>query len=116
MELPHPLKSLLQVQLASDASAVQHLPYTLNALAPSHLAPSAHTSKWTSRVNALIHARDMGARWAGLCLAYATASHSKALLLECAQSWVGAAMPLLVVRFLDESALLYTLSNMNAMC
>ena len=116
MEGSHHLKELLQVQLASDSYAVLHLPSVLEILTKEDFAPSAHTQKWIARVNSLIHAKDPAAKWSGLCLAFQTATFSRDLMLECAQSWVGAAMPLLVVRFLDESALLYTLSSMNAMC
>ncbi len=98
MESTHRLKVLLQVQLASDAYAVLHLPFVLEALTKQDLLPSAHTEKWIARVNALIHSKDPAAKWSGLCLAYQTATFSKDIMLEYAHNWVGAAMPLLIVR------------------
>ncbi|KAH7911569.1 rRNA processing/ribosome biogenesis-domain-containing protein [Hygrophoropsis aurantiaca] len=95
MEAPHALKSLLQLQLASDASSVLHLSYVLEHLNREHFAPSPHLQKWTTRISSLLHSKDPGARWAGLCLAYKTSSLSKPTLIECAQSWVGVALPLL---------------------
>lgn len=98
MDAVHPLKTLLQLQLASDALAVLHLPYVLSTLNSEVLQPSSHTQKWTTRVNSLIHSKDAGARWVGLCLAYQTSIYSKSLMLECAQSWVTVVLPLLSVR------------------
>ena len=102
MESSHRLKELLQVQLASDSNSVLHLPFVLEILTKEDFAPSAHTQKWIARINALIHAKDSAAKWSGLCLAFQTAMFSRELMLECAQSWVGAAMPLLAVRLLDQ--------------
>ena len=96
------LKEFLQVQLASDSSAVLHLPFVLEAVAKEDFTPSTHTQKWIARLNSLIHARDPAAKWAGLCLAFQTAAFSRDLMLECAQGWVGSAMPLLVVCFLNR--------------
>ncbi|KAL1944305.1 hypothetical protein VTO73DRAFT_3490 [Trametes versicolor] len=90
------LKDLLQLQLASDAYAVLHLPFVLESLSKEDFQPSAHTQKWIARVNSLIHSKDPGARWSGLCLAFQTAVFSRSIMLECAQNWVAAAMPLLV--------------------
>lgn len=98
MQSLHPLKGLLQVQLASDASAVLHLPYVLETLSAEHLQQSPHTQKWCTRVNSLLHSRDLGARWSGLCLALQTSVHSKSLMMEYAASWIGVALPLLSVR------------------
>ncbi|EPT03591.1 hypothetical protein FOMPIDRAFT_1046630 [Fomitopsis schrenkii] len=95
MQSLHPLKGLLQVQLASDASAVLHLPYVLETLSAEHLQQSPHTQKWCTRVNSLLHSRDLGARWSGLCLALQTSVHSKSLMMEYAASWIGVALPLL---------------------
>ncbi|KAH9939977.1 rRNA processing/ribosome biogenesis-domain-containing protein [Amylocystis lapponica] len=95
MEDHHPLKALLQLQLASDSYAVLHLPYVLETLTPEYFLPSSHTQKWTARVNSLLHSKDAGARWSGLCIASQTAVCSRALMMECAQSWVGVALPLL---------------------
>ncbi len=98
MDSTHPLKALLQLQLASDAYAVLHLPYILDSLNSEALRPSQHTQKWSTRVNSLIHSKDAGARWAGLCIAFNTSFFSRDLMLECAQSWVTAVVPLLSVR------------------
>lgn len=98
MENLHPLKGLLQVQLASDASAVLHLPYVLETLSTEHFQPSQHTQKWCTRVNSLVHSRDLAARWSGLCLALQTSIDSKRLMMEYAASWIGVALPLLSVR------------------
>ncbi|KAI0065940.1 hypothetical protein BV25DRAFT_1613288 [Artomyces pyxidatus] len=92
---PHPLKILLQSQLASDSLAVLHLPYVLPTLSPQHLLPSPHLQKWIARLNSLIHSKDPGARWAGLVLATKTSVLSKSIMMEHAQSWIGAALPLL---------------------
>lgn len=97
MEDLHPLKSFLQMQLASDASAVLHLPYVLDALSPEHFQPSQHTQKWCTRVNSLLHSRESSARWSGLCLALQTSIHSRVLMLEYAAAYVGVALPLLSV-------------------
>ncbi|KAJ7068467.1 hypothetical protein C8F01DRAFT_1208022 [Mycena amicta] len=94
---PHPLKTLLQLQLGSDSSAVLHLPYTLASLTAASLLPSSHSSKWTARINSLLHAKTSDARWAGLCLAHKSALLSQAMMIECAQSWIGVALPLLSV-------------------
>ncbi|EJF56606.1 hypothetical protein DICSQDRAFT_71225 [Dichomitus squalens LYAD-421 SS1] len=90
------LKDFLQLQLASDSYAVLHLPFVLETLSKEDFLPSSHTLKWIARVNSLIHSKDPAARWSGLCLAFQTATFSRDIMLECAQSWVGAAMPLLV--------------------
>ncbi|KAH9850732.1 rRNA processing/ribosome biogenesis-domain-containing protein [Lenzites betulinus] len=95
MASSHRLKDLLQLQLASDAYAVLHLPFVIESLSKEDFQPSAHTQKWIARVNSLIHSKDPGARWSGLCLAFQTAVFSRSIMLECAQSWVASAMPLL---------------------
>ncbi|KAJ6539553.1 rRNA processing/ribosome biogenesis-domain-containing protein [Mycena capillaripes] len=91
----HPLKALLQLQLGSDSYAVLHLPYILSSLTAESLAPSPHSSKWTIRVNSLLHSKAPDARWAGLCLAHKTSVLSKTTMIECAQSWIGIALPVL---------------------
>ncbi|KAI9000871.1 rRNA processing/ribosome biogenesis-domain-containing protein [Trametes punicea] len=96
MDSSHRLKDFLQFQLASDAYAVSHLPFVLETLSREDFQPSAHSQKWIARVNSLIHSKDPGARWSGLCLAFQSALFSRSIMLECAQSWVAAAMPLLV--------------------
>ncbi|KAJ6515674.1 rRNA processing/ribosome biogenesis-domain-containing protein [Mycena sanguinolenta] len=91
----HPLKSLLQLQLGSDSYAVLHLPYILSALTHQSLLPSEHSTKWTARVNSLLYSKSPDARWAGLCLAHKTSVLSKSTMIECAQSWIGVALPIL---------------------
>lgn len=98
MDSSNLLKTLLQLQLATDSSAVLHLPSILSSLNAEVLQPSSHTKKWTTRVNSLIHSKDAGARWAGLCIAQRTSIYSKPLMLECAQGWVTVVLPLLAVR------------------
>ncbi|KAI0268321.1 rRNA processing/ribosome biogenesis-domain-containing protein [Gloeopeniophorella convolvens] len=90
----HPLKTFLQLHLASDGAAVVNLPNVIQLLSSQHLRPSSHTQKWSTRLNSLIHSKDPGARWAGLSLACQTAILSQALMLENAKSWVGAALSL----------------------
>ncbi|KAJ7368529.1 rRNA processing/ribosome biogenesis-domain-containing protein [Mycena albidolilacea] len=91
----HPLKALLQLQLGSDSYAVLHLPYTLASLTAESLLPSPHSSKWTARINSLLHSKAPDARWAGLCLAQKTSVLSKSTMIECAQSWIGIVLPVL---------------------
>ena len=98
MDTVHPLRTLLQLQLASDSNAVLHLPYILSTLDATTLQPSSHTQKWTSRLGSLIHSKDVGARWAGLCIAQRTAVLSNPLMLECAPGWVTVVLPMLSVR------------------
>lgn len=94
----HPLKILLQLQLGTDASAVLHLPYVLRTLSVRTFSPaSVHLQKWSARISSLIHSKDAGARWAGLCIALKTSTLYKSLMIECAQSWVGVALPMLSV-------------------
>ena len=97
MESPT-LKTLLQLQLASDTAAVLHLPYILSCLSPASFHESEYTSRWTSRISSLLYSKDPAARWAGLCIAQRTAVSSRTLMLESAQSWVTIALPLLSVR------------------
>lgn len=98
MEGSHHLQTLLQIQLASDASAVRHLPFCLASLTRDSFHSSPHLAKWTTRIHALLHSKDSGARWAGLCLAYKTSTLSQTLMIETAQSYLGVALPLLSVR------------------
>ncbi|KAI0320268.1 rRNA processing/ribosome biogenesis-domain-containing protein [Amylostereum chailletii] len=91
----HPLKTFLQNQLASDSSAVIYLPSVLSSLSSQAFLPSSHQQKWITRLNSLIHSKDPAARWAGLSLAAQTCILSKTLMMENAQSWTGAALPLL---------------------
>ena len=97
MDPPHPLKALLQLQLASDSVAVLHLSYVLSSLTPTCFSPSSHTQNWTTRINSLLHSKDPGARWAGLCIAHQTSIFSKPIMIESAQSWLGVALPMLSV-------------------
>lgn len=97
MESPHPLKSLLQLQLASDSSAVINLPYVLDTLTYDDFLPSSHLTKWTTRINSLLYSKEVGGRWAGLCLAQRTSVLSKSTMVEFSQSWLGVALPILSV-------------------
>ena len=94
----HPLRTSLQLHLASDDAAVLNLPFVIQFLSPQHLQPSPHLQKWIIRINSLIHSKDPGARWAGLSLACQIAAFSRELMLENARNWVGAALPLFSVR------------------
>jgi hypothetical protein len=94
----HPLRTLLHVQNVSDAKAVENLKYTLAVLSKEALAPSSHLQKWTARLASLMHASEPSAKWAGLCLALKMAQLSKAIMVECALSWVAIALPILSVR------------------
>lgn len=98
MDAGHPLKTLLQLQLGSDSYAVLHLPHILTSLTAESLAPSPHSSKWTARINSLLHSKTADARWAGLCIAQRTSVLSKSTMIECAQGWIGMALPVLSVR------------------
>ncbi|KAJ8086825.1 hypothetical protein PM082_005650 [Marasmius tenuissimus] len=91
----HPLKTVLNLHLASDASAALHLPYVLSILSPQSFATSPHLTKWLLRVNSLLHSKDASAKWSGLCLVHATSLHSKSLMIENAQSWIQVALPIL---------------------
>lgn len=90
----HPLRTFLQLHLASDDAAVLNLPFVIQFLSSQHLQPSPHLQKWITRINSLIHSKDPGARWAGLSIACQIALFSRALMLENARNWVGAALPL----------------------
>ena len=94
----HPLKTVLQLQLASDNAAVLNLPYVIQFLSPQHLQPSPHLQKWLTRINSLIHSKDPGARWAGLSIACHTSLLSRELMLENAKGWVSAALHIFSVR------------------
>ncbi|KAF8969481.1 rRNA processing/ribosome biogenesis-domain-containing protein [Flammula alnicola] len=94
MEPGSHLKALLQTQLASDASAVRHLPYCISTLTAECLQPSSHLTKWTTRIHALLHSKESGGRWAGLCLAYKSSLLSQSLMIDSAQSWIGVCLPL----------------------
>lgn len=95
MDPPHPLKALLQLQLPSDSYAVHNLPYVLSSLTPAALRPSPHIQKWIARISSLLYSKDPGARWAGLCIAHETSIHSKSIIIDCAQTWLAVALPLL---------------------
>jgi hypothetical protein len=95
---PHPLKTILQLHLASDVSAASHLPHALTVLDEQCLLPSSHISKLTARINSLLHSKEACGRWAGLCLAYRISECSKPLMIEYAQGWLSVALPLLSVR------------------
>ncbi|KAL1708625.1 rRNA processing/ribosome biogenesis-domain-containing protein [Schizophyllum commune] len=91
----HVLKTLLQIHLASDASATLHFPYVLATLKPEHLAPSSHLPKWTNRIHSLLHSKEPGGRWAGLSLAMASARLSRSFMIDCAQDWLSVTFALL---------------------
>ncbi|KAL1760148.1 rRNA processing/ribosome biogenesis-domain-containing protein [Schizophyllum commune] len=91
----HVLKTLLQIHLASDASATLHVPYILATLKPEHLAPSSHLPKWTNRIHSLLHSKEPGGRWAGLSLAIASARLSRSFIIDCAQDWLTVTFALL---------------------
>ena len=93
----HVLKTLLQIHLASDASATLHVPYILATLEPEHLAPSSHLSKWTNRIHSLLHSKEPGGRWAGLSLAMTSARLSRSFMIDCAQDWLTVSFALLSV-------------------
>ena len=95
MDPPHPLKALLQLQLASDSYAVLYLPYILSSLTSAALRPSPHSQKWNARISSLLYSKDPGAKWAGLCIANETSIYSKSIMIECAQTWLAVALPLL---------------------
>lgn len=95
MDPPHPLKTLLQLQLASDSYTVLHLPHILSSLTPAAFLPSPHTQKWTARISSLLYSKDPGARWAGLSIAHKTSIYSKSIMIECAQTWLAVALPIL---------------------
>lgn len=88
----HPLKTFLNIHLASDVSALLHLPFILDSLTSENLAPSSHLPKWIARIQSLLHSKDTGGRWAGMVLAQKTVLLSQGLLLEYGQSWAGVAL------------------------
>ena len=96
------LESIVQLQLATEATSVFHLPTVLESLTEGHFQSSPHSSagrtKWIARVNSLLHSKEPAGRWAGACLARRTAAVSKEILLECASGWIAAALPWFSVR------------------
>ena len=90
------LQTCLQLHLATDEAAAINAPHVISLLTIQHF-DSHHASKWTNRVNALIRARDSGARWAGLVLALQTSRLSRALLISSAQTWITNVLPMLSV-------------------
>ena len=93
----HRLKTWLQLHLATDDSAVTNLPFVLNSLTEEDFLSQGHVQKWTIRINSLIHSKDPGARWAGLSIALRTATLSRDVMNECAQGWITAVLPMLLV-------------------
>ncbi|KAF8639780.1 hypothetical protein AX17_001040 [Amanita inopinata Kibby_2008] len=91
----HPLKVLLQLYLANDASAAANLPYILGQLTEDYFLPSPHLTKWITRINSLLLSKEACGRWAGLCLAYQTSEYTKSAMMENAQGWLAVALPLL---------------------
>jgi hypothetical protein len=107
MEAGSQLKSVLNLQLASDSSSVFHLPYVLSTLSKDSLSPSPHLAKWSARIISLLHSKDPGARWAGLCIAHKSALLSKSFMVESTASWLPIVIPMLSVRvyFMSASSL-----------
>lgn len=97
MAAPDILHTFLTFHLANDSTAAHHIPLVLSGLSSQTIEGSQNLSKWTNRVNALIHARDSGARWSGLCLALETSRLSRSFLLGSAQSWIAVVLPMLSV-------------------
>lgn len=93
------LQTCLQLHLATDEAAVHNVPLLVSTLS-NRSFESSHTPKWTNRVNALLRARDPGARWAGLVLALHTSRSSRALLISNAQTWITTVLPMLSVSVL----------------
>lgn len=106
------LKYLLQYQLSTDSNAVLHLASCVDSLSKSSFNPSPHIPKWTTRINSLMHSKDPGARWAGCVIAHRTAKISQPIMVECAQVWVGIALPLLSVRPM-QSAMCFSYKSNN---
>lgn len=99
MESPwHPLRILLHDYLALDSLVVVNLPHVVAGLSADALAPSPHSQKWTARINSLLHSKESGLRWAGLCLALRTTKLSMNAMMESALGWVTVALPMLSVR------------------
>ncbi|TFK28886.1 hypothetical protein FA15DRAFT_753263 [Coprinopsis marcescibilis] len=95
MEPGQQLKGLLQLQLASDSSVVIHLAYTLQVLDKACFSTNPHLPKWSARIASLLHSKNAGARWAGLCLAHKSSLLSKNLMIDSASSWLPLVLPLL---------------------
>ncbi|KLO19861.1 hypothetical protein SCHPADRAFT_934991 [Schizopora paradoxa] len=89
------LHTFLQTYLSDDALSVTFLPAILSGLSSCDVENSTHLSKWVNRVNSLIHSKDAGIRWAGLCLALKTSQLARSVLLSSGQAWVAAVIPLL---------------------
>lgn len=92
------VESVLQVYLANDNAAVQHLPSVLTALNSAEYARSPHLRKFCARLNALIHAKEAAPRWAGVLIAQHAFRLNKDAVLDNAHAWVTAVLPLLSVR------------------
>lgn len=112
----HPLKTLLQLHLGTESSTVLHLPYILQTLDPQAFTPSSvHSQRWATRINSLIYAKDSGARWAGLTLALRTSMLCKPIMIECAQSWVSVALPMISVRKCFQTRILINFKKRKMM-
>lgn len=92
------LDVLLQSYFATDEGIVQHLPAILDSLSPSLFERSAQFTKWTNRINALLHSKQPAPRWAGLVLAHQTSLHSREIMVDNAQGWISVALPIISVR------------------
>lgn len=118
MAAPDILHTFLTFHLANDSTAAHHIPSVLSSLSSQTIEGSQNLSKWTNRVNALIHARDSGARWSGLCLALETSRHSRSFLLGSAQSWIAVVLPMLSVsklRLRDVYSLIFFLKRIESL-
>jgi hypothetical protein len=92
------LEQLTEWYLLTDDAALANLPVPLSCLNPGLFdCPQSQISKWISRVNDLLHAKQSKFRWTGLCLALATAINSRDLMLEQASKWIQISLSLLSV-------------------
>jgi rRNA processing/ribosome biogenesis len=116
MVMMQTLESIVQLQLATEATSVFHLPAVLGSLTEEHFhsrelpssnaphspysgsAGSTGRTKWIARVNSLLHSKEPAGRWVGACLARRTATVSKDVLFECASGWIGVVLPWFSVR------------------
>jgi hypothetical protein len=92
------LESLVEWYLLTDEAVIINLPTVLTSLNPGLfvLQPN-HLVKWTKRINDLLRAKLSKFRWAGLCLAFATAVNSRDVMLEQAMNWIQIGTSLLSV-------------------
>lgn len=91
------LAGLLQHQLAADSNAFSQLPVVLASLDKQHFENKASTTKWTNRLNSLVHSKDVSVRWSALCLIHKTCQLSLPTMLEHAEKWIALVLPMLSV-------------------